>query len=290
MTIKGSIGGLRLRECTTSRIDRLLKEVAANHPAKAKTMKVALTGMLSMAVRHDAIATNPVREVGKLQSAPHEVRAITLDELKALREHVRLWQTGAAMEGREPRQIGGQKRTQGLLDVVDILLATGARPGEVLAMRWADLDLAASPPRLTITGTIVRVKGEGLVRQAHPKTHAGRRSVMLPMFAVETMMRVKMNATANDFDVIFPSSTGTLRDPHNLGRQWRDARGETFKWVTPRSFRKTVATLIDRESSAKDAASQLGHSGTAVTERHYIERTYEAPDLTRVLDQLADQA
>ena len=48
----------------------------------------------------------------------------------------------------------------------------------------------------------------------------------------------------------------------------------------------TVATLIDRESNEGDASVQLGHSGTAVTRRHYIEKAIEAPDLTEVLDQL----
>ncbi len=56
--------------------------------------------------------------------------------------------------------------------------------------------------------------------------------------------------------------------------------------VTPHSFRKTVATLVDREHGSGDAASQLGHSGTAVTKRHYIEKAIEAPDLTDVLEQL----
>jgi integrase len=57
-------------------------------------------------------------------------------------------------------------------------------------------------------------------------------------------------------------------------------------WVIPCSFRKTVATLIDRESNEGDASVQLGHSGTAVTKRHYIERAAEAPDLTEVPHQL----
>lgn len=48
-----------------------------------------------------------------------------------------------------------------------------------------------------------------------------------------------------------------------------------------------MATLIDRESSTEDAANQLGHSGTAVTRKHYIEKAAAAPpNLTGVLDQL----
>ncbi len=77
-----------------------------------------------------------------------------------------------------------------------------------------------------------------------------------------------------------------MREPHNFRRQWRDARGDIFTWATPHSFRRTVATLVDRVVSTQHAAAQLGHSGTAVTARHYVEKATEAPDLTNVLYQL----
>lgn len=51
----------------------------------------------------------------------------------------------------------GPKRAPDLLDVVDVLLATGARIGEVLAIRWQDIDLSSERPRLTITGTVVHI-------------------------------------------------------------------------------------------------------------------------------------
>lgn len=286
ITIIDGIGNLRVREATTSRIDRFLKTIATNHPSKARRVKAILSGMLGMAARHDAIPTNPVRETASIRRGKTDPRALTLDELQALRSRVRLWMSGAQMpEDEKPRQKGGQARNQGLLDVVDVLLATGARIGEVLALRWCDIDLAASPPRATICGTVVRVEGEGLKRQDFPKGKKPR-IVLLPKFAVDTLMRLKMNAIPNEWDVIFPSDRGTLRDPHNLRRQWRDARGAEWAWVTPHSFRRTVATLVDREYGSKEAAAQLGHSGTAVTEKHYIAKAEEAPDLTAVLDQL----
>ncbi|MDG3014150.1 tyrosine-type recombinase/integrase [Speluncibacter jeojiensis] len=284
-TIKPALGGLRVFECTTSRMDRFLKEQSKGTPAKAKRLKVILSGMLGMAVRHDAMASNPIREVAGIASSHKEVRAITLDELKALRERVRLWESGAPMDGESGRHVG-RPRAKGILDAMNVMLATGTRVGELLAIRWCDIDLSATPPRLTITGTIVRLPGEGLRRQTRTKTASGHRTVLLPCFAVETLMRLQLEALPNPYDVVFPSSSGTLRDPHNFRRQLRDARGDQFAWVTPHSFRRTVATLIDRETSTEQAAAQLGHSGTAVTTRHYIEKAAEAPDLTQVLDRL----
>lgn len=284
-TVKPELGGLRIRECSTSRMDRFLKAHSATFPAKAKRLKVILTGMLGLAVRHDALETNPLREVSRIRAAKKAVRAIDLAELRALRERVRLWESGAKMSG-EPGTHTGRPRAHGLLDAVDVLLGTGARVGELLAIRWEDVDLAATPPRLSITGTVVRLPGTGLQRQSHTKTASGFRTVLLPKFAVETLMRLQLDAQPNPYNVIFPSSTGTLRDPHNFRRQWRDARGDMFDWVTPHSFRRTVATIVDREASTEQAAAQLGHSGTAVTARHYIEKPTEAPDLTSILDTL----
>jgi integrase len=53
------------------------------------------------------------------------------------------------------------------------MLATGARIGEILALRWDDLDLAATRPTLTICATIVYVKGRGFFRREWTKSDAG---------------------------------------------------------------------------------------------------------------------
>ena len=117
------------------------------------------------------------------------------------------------------------------------------------------------------------------------KTKAGFRTVKLPRFAADTLKRKFAEEHPQPEGMLFPSSTGTVRSPHNFRRQWRDARsGSVYEWVTPHVFRKTVATLIDREYSSKHAAAQLGHSGTAITEKHYIEKATESPDMTDVLE------
>jgi integrase len=103
-----------------------------------------------------------------------------------------------------------------------------------------------------------------------------------------------IHATPSEADVIFPSHAGTLRSPNNFRRQLREAvKGTDFEWVTPHSFRKTVATLLDRQLDAEHAAAQLGHSDSSVTKQHYIAKAHQAPDVSDVLEQLGarpDQA
>ena len=275
-----AIGGLRLREVTPGRVDHLLKGISRTHPAKARQVRVVLRAMLALAVRRDAIPANPVDGSQPVPVTRTSPRALTVDELHALRAGVRSWQA-------KPQR--GPKRAEDLLDVVDVMLGTGARIGEVLAIRWQDVDLSSTPATVTISGTLVHTKGEGLRRQSAPKTAAGWRVVSLPRFAADVLLRRSVSAEPNPHDVVFPSTSGTLRWPNNLRRQWRDARQAAgFEWVTPHHFRKTVATIVERELGLKGASQQLGHSGTGVTQAHYVERAHQAPDVSEVLDVLAD--
>jgi integrase len=160
------------------------------------------------------------------------------------------------------------------------MLATGARIGEVLALRWSDVDLAASPPTVTISGTVVRVPGEGMIIQDHPKSASGRRRLIIPGFLVDVLLRRQVEQVEPaESDVVFPSGVGTLRDPSNFRDQWRQARDRLgLNWVTPHSFRKSVATVMsDKDGNSRGAADQLGHAGTAITEKRYVARTHAGP-------------
>ena len=68
-------------------------------------------------------------------------------------------------------------REHDLADPFTILIATGLRRGELLALRWSDYDETAGT--LTVCGKVVRVTGKGLVRDDETKTAAGRRTIAL---------------------------------------------------------------------------------------------------------------
>lgn len=279
--IRPGVGGLSLWEATTGQLDRFLKAVAAETPGQAKTTKTVLTQMFALAARHDAVKANPVRDTQIPERRRTPVKALTVEEVQALRRGLRAYLA-------EPVRTG-PGRPQDLADLVDVALGTGVRVGELLALRWEDVNLGSSPVTVTVTGTVVRAP-DGLVRQSHPKTAAGHRTVSLPRFAADVLLRRSVVEEANNRDLVFPSSTGTLREVNNVERQWRNARGSKhlrgFSWVTWHTFRRTVATLIDRSTGTDDAAAVLGHSGTAVTSKHYVQRAHVAPDVSAALDAL----
>ncbi|WP_018588844.1 tyrosine-type recombinase/integrase [Salinispora arenicola] len=167
------------------------------------------------------------------------------------------------------------------------MLATGARIGEILALRWEDLNLAAERPTLTICGTLVFVKGKDFFRQPWTKSDAGYRMITLPRFAVGMLLARKVIAADNPHNAIFASRRGTWLSPNNVRRQWRQARADTdLAWVTPHTFCKTVATLIKEKADTKSATAQLAHSSEDVTDTYYIAKPLQAPDVSDVLERL----
>lgn len=276
-----ALGALRIREATVSRLDRFLKTTTKQAgAATAKLCRTVLSGMLGLAVRHDAADSNPARDVATITVAKPAPRAMTDSEVRTMREAVQTYQNA-------PRR--GRYMATDLLTIVDLLLATGARIGELLAARWSDIDLEAGT--LELTGTIVwtDTKPAKLMRQGHTKTSSSRRTLKLPAFAVDSLMSHRVAVTVgNQLDLVFPSAAGTPRDPASVRKQLAKALLPVkLDWVTPHTFRRTVATVIARASDLDQAAAQLGHTGTAITAKHYVEHDTTAPDLTAILDTLA---
>ena len=72
-----------------------------------------------------------------------------------------------------------------------MLLGTGARIGEILALRWEDLDLDARPSTVLIGGTLIRIESE-LVVQGRPKTAGSHRVLVVPEFTRAVLVARRM--------------------------------------------------------------------------------------------------
>lgn len=90
-------------ETTVSRVDQFLRSLAEKRPGRAKTTKSVLKSMFDLAVRHDALRTNPVREVRLPTKRKKPVQALTIDEVGALRQGLREWQGAEGVKGRPVR-------------------------------------------------------------------------------------------------------------------------------------------------------------------------------------------
>lgn len=279
------VGAVRLAEATTPVLARRLRAMDTATPEAARQGRIVLHRAFRLAVQVGALQSNPARELDPVPKRQKPPIALTEAEVALLRQVVADYVAPRdELTGRIPP---GPRPTALLPDAIDLFLATGVRIGEVLALRWVDVDLEGEAPTVTIASTLVQAPG-GLVRQDHPKTDAGYRRLVLPDYAVEVLRR-RLAERQPGHDLVFASRTGTAVAPHNLRRSLRKALAGTplEGKLTPHTTRRTVATAVARSAGIDAARVQLGHAtGAAITERAYVERLHVAPDLREVLDGL----
>ncbi|MFC0622445.1 tyrosine-type recombinase/integrase [Kribbella deserti] len=236
-----ALGEVRLGEATTPRIDAAIAAIKKKAGAPtAKTARSIISGTMSLAVRYGAISVNPVREVESIEAtAKNPPRALTANEVRLLNNQL-------ASDERAVRA--------DLPDLVVFMLGTGVRIGEALAVLWSQVDLEAS--EVEITSTIVRVKGQGLLRK-RTKSAAGQRILPLPRW-VTAMLRTRLAAGARLDEPIFADTLGGYRDPSNVRRSLREALspvGSTARRDLGQSLR---ALRRNTGQTRQQAAAALG--------------------------------
>lgn len=146
---------------------------------------------------------------------------------------------------------------------------TGMRQGEMLALRWPDVDLEAG------TVQINRALSEG--EFTPPKTARSRRRINLSPATVSALKshrkrqleeRMAKAGLWEDHNLVFPSSVGTQKSQRNLNREFKAAAKraglpEHFKLY---DLRHTCATLLlSRNIHPKYVQELLGHASIALT-------------------------
>ena len=251
------IGLLRLGEISTPRLDRFVQAVLVDRgSATAKLSRSVLSGICGWLVRRGVLAVNPVRDLTPLElDRDRTARALSVEEMRA-------W---LALLDADPDAV-----RHDLPEMARFMLATGLRLGETLGVTWADVDLSSGA--LAVHRTIVRVKGQGLVAK-RVKSRASERGLLLPPWCLGLLRARRVRLGAFDGPV-FPDARGGWRDPSNVGKVFRAARcGSSFEWVKTHTYRKTVATLLDKSgSTARMIADQLGHSRVSMTQDVYLGR------------------
>lgn len=266
------ISAVRVHEATPARIDAAIRSMRITHGATmARQSKTILRGALQLAVMASLLSANPVRDVQAIRSnaQPKGATALTGEQLREVLAKLR---GSTYCQNRD------------LVDPVTVLIATGLRRSELLALRWVDFDPEAA--KLSVTGKLVRATGHGLRRMDETKSAAGKRTLPLPQFAVDVLKSRRGRAFVGEQPMLFPSTAGTWRDPNNFAKQWRTVREDLgAPEITTHSFRRTVATLIDDAGlSARVGADQLGHTKVSMTQDNYMARNRVHTEVADLLD------
>ncbi|MCE5292704.1 MAG: site-specific integrase, partial [Nocardiaceae bacterium] len=106
-----------------------------------------------------------------------------------------------------------------------------------------------------------------------------------PDFGVEALAGLFGESAVDPKAPVFASRMGGWMALGNMRRNLRDAlkADESFVWVTPYSFRRTVATVVRDAHGLEAAQQQLSHAKLSTTEAHYVQRVTQAPDHSAAL-------
>ena len=143
----------------------------------------------------------------------------------------------------------------------------GPRIGELLALRWSDIDLLRRT--VTISRKVIEVSGAGMVEGA-TKTRAGHRTVTLPRRVITELEehRAGFPSTA----LIFTSEKGAQVRVNNLRRrQWASAVERAgLAGLTFHDMRHTAVSLwVAAGASDLEVAKWAGHRSAAFTKSRY---------------------
>ncbi len=270
--VKPALGSLRVREVDTPAVDRFLMAIKLKTVSGARTAKIVISGMMRLAARYGAVTANPVREVARIEAtAHHKPRSLSADERQQWLDTLEVSPAAQAWD---------------LPDLSLMMLATGCRIGECLAIGWDEVDLDQAA--VEVCWRLVRRTGVGLLRLASTKTgSSGERLIPLPSWAV-TMLKRRRLAIASDIQPVFPDSLGGWRDPSNVRRVWRRVRDDAgIEGLVSHTLRKTVASFLDDAAvPTRKISDQLGHSKVSMTQDHYLGRKLTDRQTADVLEKL----
>jgi integrase len=272
--LKPALGTVPLARLSAARVQTFLNgQLAAGQSIRqVQVMRTVLSSALTRAMREELL----VRNVARLAELPAWER-----------QPITPW---TAAEG---RAFLGAARDDPLYPAFVLLLLYGLRRGEVLGLRWKDIDEDDSMIR--VCQQVQRVKGQLWIGPV--KTAAGRRDLPLLKFATNVLAlrraaqaadRIELGRAWQDYGLIFTTRTGRPVEPRNLVRSFRricDAHG--IRVIKLHHLRHTTATLLKNLGvPARDAQLILGHSRLAVTLEIYSHEDRQAH--RDALDKISD--
>lgn len=223
---------------------------------------------MSYAVRWGLRDTNPFTDLDMPRLARRSVRALSPDDARAI------------IAACEPTWFG---------PAVAVALWTGLRQGELLALRWEDVNLAGRT--LTVTHSLARLPSPGGTRFVldEPKTSRSRRTVPLtaPALAVLRAHR-KASLGGNAHGLVFARPDGRPIDGTQLTHAFQAAlEAAGLPRMTWHDLRHGFVSLLLGAGVPLPLVSELaGHSGIAITADVYGHLTAEARE--GAMDRLAE--
>ena len=219
----------------------------------AKTVRninQVISSAMDMAVRHKLILSNPT-EGCELPKVEHR-------EMKTLPAE----QLGAFLREAEE---------SGVYELYYLDLATGLRRGELLGLKWEDIDLQNGV--IHVRRQVARVDGE--VKEMPLKTKNSYRNISISQDAVAMLTEMEAHRSS---DYVFPSSTGGPISPDGVNNMLhRVLKRAGLPSIRFHDLRHTFATLaLQNGVDIKTVSGMLGHFSAGFTLDTYAHVTTSA--------------
>jgi integrase len=254
--IKPALGRLKLKNMNAMHLQSLYRERLDSGLSGSTVQKIhhVLHKGLRQAVRWNLIPRNPADSVKAPTPTPKEMHPLSAHEARRLLD--------AAREDR--------------LEALYVLaLHTGMRRGELLGLKWADVDLENATVR--VRRTLTRTDNGRRLALGEPKTKKSRRTVRLTQRALEALRshrarqakeKLKVGSLYQDQGLVFAGEGGGFINPSNL-RQRSFApllQDAGLPQITFHDLRHTCASLLFQKNvHPKFVQELLGHASVAIT-------------------------
>ncbi len=251
------LGRIAIAKLTPAEVQAFLNAKSASglSPRRVQYLHAVLRRALVTAERWGIASRNVAKLVDPPRVTRHEIRPLTPDQAHRLLE--------AAVGDR--------------LDALYVTaLGTGLRQGELLGLRWEDVDLEGR--RLQVRHSLARVDGK--LKLLEPKTERSRRIVVLPEVVVaalrahrtrQRMERLVAGSHWVDSGHVFATTIGTPIEAAAVTRAFQRALARAgLPHSRFHDLRHAAATfLLAQGFTLEDVKNLLGHSSIVLTSNTY---------------------
>jgi integrase len=265
------LGTQLLKDLTSAKIEKMLIELIQDHSeSTVRLVSITLSQGLERAVKDRLIALNPAKGIERPKGKKRIVTPYTSSELRVLL---------------------GELEGHRLFAFFRLLAYTGARRGEILALRWSDLDFEKAT--LSILKNRTRI-GKKVIEQESTKGGGGKRIVQIDSNTLRLVRdhrkrqieeRMKAGSLWQEGNYIFTQENGLPLDPSTPYQLFkRTAKQLGLRSESLHSIRHLHATeLLNSGVGIHLVKDRLGHSDISTTLRIYAhirpEQKQEVADL-----------
>ena len=234
-----------LAKIATYDIDRLYAQKLNDGLANATVKKIhnLLSKALQKAVKWGLIKSNPAKDASPPSIHKKRKQIWTVEEAKTFLEVC--------------------EQENGLIPFL-LAIFTGMRRGEILALRWKNIDLEKGV--IHVEESLARTKANGLFVKTVKTSHS-ERDVYLSASLRETLTEYRQQQKPNELGLVVASKAGGYLEPRNLLRKFQSL---TKKANVPKiqfhNLRHTHATILMRMGeNPKVVSERLGHARVGIT-------------------------